>query len=1716
VPSLPPVSEDFTADSSGYLAAIQEMIDETRRLIDTVNELHAVIDALPDLKEIEVNVTGDALETIAAIREELGDLDDRTIVVNVVYRNGGGPDIRDATQVVYEETVGRGGDVVNENLNLGGVTPDQISDDVSALDQMIAATQRETDAFYSNLAAIHQQTMALRGQSESTELSAAAMDREALAAYNLDQAMSQAQAEIDEINTGLVAYYHSLQDVNQAEEEAAEEQIRLAEAQEAWLQSAYDAEAETRAQSDAMKDLEADLNDTSAAILRNVDHNMALMRTEQQLAANTRLLLQAIDVLGLQAGDASLNLGVMSDAVMRAAQNSDNAHGVLLAMAQAASQAGDSTGTAGINMLAMATAAKKMGDNMGGVTIPLGAAAFGITGLGTAIHLIIMGIFEFSAVFIPAMVAAGAAAAVLNQGFMDVYDGLKGVETAGEALGPMFGKTQGDMIGLGHSLQIAQNAADPDAYELLGEAIQGVNDATGHLNDQLGAVTHTAGTASGGISSFGQMGLAVGGILERFAADIDIDLQNGMTQFTGLLASGVQDLVEFGQIFGNIGRAILNLASDMPGLAEIILKIIDGISDLIKVISELPAGLIAVVMGIEEAYRWSGLLVGVFGLIGRSLALIGTLGIPVFAKIGLNMGAMVANVLTGIGDMVVNFVAMGERVGVFGAKVDEAATSLVGGLGDAAAFMSGPWGAAVMLGVAGLTALTIWFLRSKSGAEDFISGIQAAVQSATNLNALNVISQSLTQNTVQLNAAQNTLNSTLNATNNVMKAAGPVIVSTSSQTGIFGDVIQTLSGWLTGSTTKIVTQATAVNQLSSEQQNLFQQSQNVISGAEMISKAYGMSFTSALGMADAANVKLVNGISGNSKAAEEARIQIQGLYQGYRAMDQSGSTLSNSLQAVSVQAQLQGTKVSALNSAWDAFMNDALGLTGSFSQINLDLQQMGNIASTTPDKISAFAGATTLSVNQIAESLKGFKGTSAQTWQAYNQSLSEAETFTDSLRTAAASNVVTQGQFVQAISGVVNMMLPYAKDSSTAVAELSILAQEAGGPATSNFATLKGWVDQTGGATVNLGGLVDNLTSKLSNVTAVAKTFAGTLQSDVLSAIANAAVGTSSITGLTQKYTDALQQNGNTSPITTSAQDALEKAMEKLGFTQTEAKQTTDELSTAYNNNTAAADNQTGSVDTLNNAAETLSSTFNGKSKLAVDTLRSHTDDLTQQYISGLMPAIGGVGDKAKTTATGPLAKLQEMTESIHSWTQQTENVMRMWPASEHTNVSVTGTGGASIHSNIPGVPGGMISIQERLQGYAAGGVLPGYDPGHDTIPAMLSAGEGILTPDAVRAIGGARTIDMLNARHFADGGMLEEIASDREKLRESLGKNRLTRSWVADEKADEPLWHLLHEWHEMHLRHLESGRGVTGAAVSGLTQIADARDKLRAGLGKNRLAQSWVADEKQDKSLWHMLHEWHLEHLKHVRGYASGGLVLPNITGTAGDILTQGEDNITDAFKSVLTTAMQHFQNEYNSYAQTQLGMAPGAHYPGTLMGWLTSALTADGAPQSWLPALAWLATAESSGNPNAVDPILVGGQHAEGLLQTLPSTFAEFANPALDGGIWNPIANAAAAIRYIESAYGSPFNIPGMFHRDKGYDSGGWLMPGLTLARNNTGQPERVIGPNESRDAGVIHSVVNLDGKQIFESMKPYVYQYNARNNGAGNISGAWAPNRTGNTTR
>lgn len=67
----------------------------------------------------------------------------------------------------------------------------------------------------------------------------------------------------------------------------------------------------------------------------------------------------------------------------------------------------------------------------------------------------------------------------------------------------------------------------------------------------------------------------------------------------------------------------------------------------------------------------------------------------------------------------------------------------------------------------------------------------------------------------------------------------------------------------------------------------------------------------------------------------------------------------------------------------------------------------------------------------------------------------------------------------------------------------------------------------------------------------------------------------------------------------------------------------------------------------------------------------------------------------------------------------------------------------------------------------AQGGVIGGFAPGQDTVPAFLSPGEGVLNPSAVQAVGGPASINMMNAQNppsrppqeFASGGVVQPDA---------------------------------------------------------------------------------------------------------------------------------------------------------------------------------------------------------------------------------------------------------------------------------------------------------------------------------------------------------------------
>jgi hypothetical protein len=133
---------------------------------------------------------------------------------------------------------------------------------------------------------------------------------------------------------------------------------------------------------------------------------------------------------------------------------------------------------------------------------------------------------------------------------------------------------------------------------------------------------------------------------------------------------------------------------------------------------------------------------------------------------------------------------------------------------------------------------------------------------------------------------------------------------------------------------------------------------------------------------------------------------------------------------------------------------------------------------------------------------------------------------------------------------------------------------------------------------------------------------------------------------------------------------------------------------------------------------------------------------------------------------------------------------------------------------------------------------------------------------------------------------------------------------------------------------------------------------------------------------------------------------------------------------------------------------------------GLVAQALGLLGQPGSLVGAVLQLIQHESGGNPNAInltDSNARAGHPSQGLMQTIPGTFAAYAGQFRGLGITNPLANIFAGLNYGIHRYGSVMGIPGIKSLAAGggykpYDSGGLLEPGYTLAYNGTGKAETV----------------------------------------------------------
>ncbi|MFG3137707.1 transglycosylase SLT domain-containing protein [Streptomyces sp. NPDC048211] len=308
------------------------------------------------------------------------------------------------------------------------------------------------------------------------------------------------------------------------------------------------------------------------------------------------------------------------------------------------------------------------------------------------------------------------------------------------------------------------------------------------------------------------------------------------------------------------------------------------------------------------------------------------------------------------------------------------------------------------------------------------------------------------------------------------------------------------------------------------------------------------------------------------------------------------------------------------------------------------------------------------------------------------------------------------------------------------------------------------------------------------------------------------------------------------------------------------------------------------------------------------------------------------------------------------------------------------------------------------------GGVLSGYAPGKDTVPAVLSKGEGVLVPEAVRGLG-AGFVHGANY-HFSNG---------RAGSRGAAAAYGFAQGGVAGGSlGGVQAWHrdAPNGWHAAVGGVVPGEIPVPGGGTAGQDpadpEVKDGDDGFKSVVGgavKNALAGAGMVlgfiGEAAIRALFDGV-------LGQVTGF--------NMAGHFGEILKGGTKKLLDGMIEKLVKKDADAKASYTSMsvagAKSVQAWAPLA----------AQALAMAGLAPGQLQAFLALMAAESGGNPNAInnwDINATNGVPSQGLMQVIPPTFAAYHVAGTSNNILDPLANMAASASYIKSRYGG--SVPG-----------------------------------------------------------------------------------------
>ncbi|MDF3280926.1 phage tail tape measure protein [Gordonia sp. N1V] len=317
-------------------------------------------------------------------------------------------------------------------------------------------------------------------------------------------------------------------------------------------------------------------------------------------------------------------------------------------------------------------------------------------------------------------------------------------------------------------------------------------------------------------------------------------------------------------------------------------------------------------------------------------------------------------------------------------------------------------------------------------------------------------------------------------------------------------------------------------------------------------------------------------------------------------------------------------------------------------------------------------------------------------------------------------------------------------------------------------------------------------------------------------------------------------------------------------------------------------------------------------------------------------------------------------------------------------------------------------------------GVLPGYSPGVDSIPAVLSPGESVLTPEATRMLGHdfILGINAMSGRPSANSQM--------------GGPVHAAGGFLGS------LW--------------GDAKSMVSGAWGDVTDAADLMSKMVSDPGGaiKKMFEKVIGLTKQtpgDASQWKSA-----------------------ITGIPGKIIDGAVDLVKKWFSD-------HPEAGHDS-------PVAGARAVQAWRDMAMKALAKEGynPPSAFIDAMLAQIATESGGNPSIIQQVHdvnSGGNEAAGILQVTPGTFAKFRDPSDPNNRLDPMANMDAALRYVRAQYGGDIN--GVWGHGHGYAGGGivpmYFAGGGTTDDGSGGTTTVKSGPEVAIDTLKQHSSTPYD---------------------------------------